>query len=140
MLGAEPPLPPPTITEFEFIGLEGTSGAAGTSPLSGTFSFESSAAGTFSIVLDTNRNGTFGDYPDTVLIGYAQPGMNEIEWNGLDAADQPVPAGNVGYDCDPTCYESCVNASCTAEFCNVDGCLDLCCEPTDTPPEGPGCG
>lgn len=93
-----PPLPPPTINDFEFVGLEGTSGAAGTNPLSGTFSFDASAAGTFSIVLDTNRNGTFGDYPDAVLIGYANTGENEIDWNGLDSADQPVPAGNVAYD------------------------------------------
>ncbi len=93
-----PPVPPSTITDFVFIGEEGTSGAAGTNPLIGTFSFTSSAAGTFSIVLDTNRNGTFGDFPDAVVIDYAQPGLNEVEWNGLDSADQPVPAGNIGYD------------------------------------------
>jgi uncharacterized repeat protein (TIGR01451 family) len=93
-----PPVPPPSVVNFQFIGQEGTTGAAGTNPLTGTFSFESSAAGTFSIVLDTNRNGTFGDYPDAVLIDYAQPGLNEVLWDGLDQADQPVPAGNVGYD------------------------------------------
>jgi uncharacterized repeat protein (TIGR01451 family) len=93
-----PPVPPPSVVNFQFIGQEGTDGAAGTNPLTGTFSFESSAAGTFSIVLDTNRNGTFGDFPDAILIDYAQPGLNEVVWDGLDQADQPVPAGNVGYD------------------------------------------
>jgi uncharacterized repeat protein (TIGR01451 family) len=93
-----PPIPPPSVTNFQFVGQEGTPDAAGTNPLTGTFSFESSAAGTFQIVLDTNRNGTFGDYPDTVLTDYAQPGLNEVTWDGVDQAGQPVPAGNVGYD------------------------------------------
>jgi hypothetical protein len=62
-----------------------------------------------------------------------------VEWADIGELEACIE-GNVGYDCDPSCYESCVNASCSAEFCNVDGCFDLCCEPTGTPPDGPGCG
>ncbi len=61
-----------------------------------------------------------------------------VEWAEFEELDACV-AGGVGYDCDPDCYQQCSAASCTAEYCNVDGCLDVCCEPTPAPPTDGGC-
>lgn len=61
-----------------------------------------------------------------------------VEWAEFEELDACI-AGEVGYDCDPTCYQSCASASCSAEYCNVNGCLDLCCEATTAPPTDGGC-
>ncbi len=63
-----------------------------------------------------------------------------VEW--ADSAElQACVAGNAGYDCDAECYSSCAAAQCTVDFCNVDidGCLNVCCTATDSPPTPEGC-
>lgn len=63
-----------------------------------------------------------------------------VEW--AEASEvQACVAGNAGYDCDAECYSTCAAAQCNVDFCNVDidGCLDVCCVATDSPPSPGDC-
>lgn len=99
-----PPPAPPTPQNFTFEGIEGTDGAAGTNPLGGYFNFETTQTGPYSIVLDTDRNGVFGDNNDRVLLGTARPGLNRIYWDGMDQSGVRVPAGGVAYQVELVLY------------------------------------
>ncbi len=92
-----PPTPPPTASNFEFTGQEGTPGQAGTSPLGGFFGFDAVGEGSYQIILDTNQNNTYGDGSDRILLGSAFSGNNMVFWDGLDGAGTPLPAGTVPY-------------------------------------------
>ncbi len=91
------PAPPPTPQNFEFTGSEGTVGQAGSNPLGGFFSFESPAESSYSITLDLNQNGTFGDGLDRTFLGRAIPGNNSVFWDGLDGDGNPLPASTSSY-------------------------------------------
>jgi fimbrial isopeptide formation D2 family protein/uncharacterized repeat protein (TIGR01451 family) len=97
------PPPIPTTSNFAFQGREGTPGQAGSDPsltLGGTFSFDASSPGFYSIVIDVNRNGTFGDSPDVVLqdrITQVNAGPITRAWNGTDRNGNPLPAGFTPY-------------------------------------------
>ncbi|MBW4654811.1 MAG: DUF11 domain-containing protein [Kaiparowitsia implicata GSE-PSE-MK54-09C] len=93
-----PPTPPPTATNFEFIGIEGTPGASGNNPLGGTFSFNATASGTATIVIDLNGDGIFGNANDRILLSPVTPGANTIFWDGNDGNGNPAPAGAAPYD------------------------------------------
>lgn len=94
-----PPIQPPQPANFTFTGEEGTPGAAGTNPLSGEFNFDATTVSPYRIILDTNRNGTFGDAaapnPDRILFGRTIIGTNTVIWDGLDEAGDYVPAGAI---------------------------------------------
>ena len=92
------PFAPPQPTNFKFEGEEGTLGQAGTNPLGGILSFDSPVANSYSIVLDLNDNGTFGDGIDRTLLGRADIGTNDVPWDGLDGDGDRVPAGDTAYD------------------------------------------
>ena len=49
---------------------------------SGFFEFYSDVAGTYSLDIDLNSNGVYGDAGDTTLLGRAVAGLNRIEWDG----------------------------------------------------------
>ena len=97
------PPPIPTTSNFAFQGREGTPGQAGSDPsltLGGTFSFNASSPGFYSIVIDVNRNGTFGDSPDVVLqdrITQVNAGPITRAWNGTDRNGNPLSAGFTPY-------------------------------------------
>ncbi len=91
------PVPPPTPSNLVFTGLEGTPGKAGTNPLGGSFSFNATAPGAFTITLDLNQNGIYGDGNDRILIGTATTGSNTVSWDGKDGNGVPVPASNTVY-------------------------------------------
>ncbi|HEY9853096.1 MAG TPA: hypothetical protein V6D28_26735, partial [Leptolyngbyaceae cyanobacterium] len=93
-----PQIPQPA-TGFQFRGQEGTVGQAGTNPLQGNFEFNNpnSVPVSYKIVIDTNRNGSYNDPEDRVLIGTALNGANQITWDGRDELGNPVPAGNFSY-------------------------------------------
>jgi uncharacterized repeat protein (TIGR01451 family) len=94
-----PPIAPPVPTELTFIGEEGTPNNAGTAPLEGTFTFFPNGIGTYTIKLDVNRDGIYGNANDRIIIGYADtPEQQIVPWDGLDRNGVPVPAGPVGYD------------------------------------------
>ncbi|MGJ5672308.1 MAG: SdrD B-like domain-containing protein [Nostochopsis sp.] len=88
---------PPTPTNFQFTGVEGTVGQAGTSPLGGNFNFNSNVTGRFFITLDLNRDGIYGNSNDRILSGLASFGSNTIYWDGKDAAGVVVAAGLIPY-------------------------------------------
>lgn len=94
-----PPVQPPQPANFTFTGEEGTPGAAGTNPLSGEFRFDAPTISPYQIILDTNRNGQYGDVaapnPDRILFGRTIIGQNIVIWDGLDNDGNYVPAGVV---------------------------------------------
>ncbi|NJN18056.1 MAG: DUF11 domain-containing protein [Oscillochloris sp.] len=93
------PVDPPQVDNFQFTGIEGTPGQAGTFPLSGVFSFEAQPNISYQLVLDTNRSGTFGDTTaagaDRILVGTTTTARTLVPWDGLDGAGIKVPAGTV---------------------------------------------
>jgi gliding motility-associated-like protein/uncharacterized repeat protein (TIGR01451 family) len=85
----------PTISNVQFIGIEGTVGKAGTNPLGGNFTFTSSGNGTYSIVIDANQNGIYTDAIDRKLTGGVSGGTNQVFWDGLDGLGKKVLGGNL---------------------------------------------
>jgi uncharacterized repeat protein (TIGR01451 family) len=92
------PAPPPTPQNPRFVGIEGTPGQAGTAPLGGNFLFEAPANTPFTLTIDTDRNGTFGDNDDRVFTGTTTAGTTVVFWDALDGAGNPVPAGPASYN------------------------------------------
>jgi hypothetical protein len=90
---------PPTAQSFAFVGVEGTPGRAGTNPLGGYFTFESAKLCSYTITIDVNRDGVYGPRPDRILSGIAmaQPAVNQVYWDGLNAYGVAVPASTTGY-------------------------------------------
>ncbi|MRG48903.1 DUF11 domain-containing protein [Chitinophaga sp. SYP-B3965] len=83
----------PTLSNFVFTGTEGTPNQSGAAPLGGSFSFTSTAAGSYRISLDVNQNGIFTDVSDRLLTGFAVIGNNIVAWDALDGEGNPVPGG-----------------------------------------------
>jgi uncharacterized repeat protein (TIGR01451 family) len=92
------PLPPPAPTNFKFTGIEGTSNQSGTSPLGGTLTFDSPVQSSFSLTLDLNSNGIYGDSNDRTFLGRAVVGANSVFWDGLDGNGVAVPASSTPYN------------------------------------------
>ncbi|MFK5969078.1 MAG: Ig-like domain-containing protein [Candidatus Marithrix sp.] len=88
----------PTLTEFEFVGEEGSDGYAGTAPLKGVFSFNIDMELTYFLTVDINNNNVFGDGEDIILQGSTIVGDNQISWDGLDGLGNPLPARQVPYN------------------------------------------
>jgi uncharacterized repeat protein (TIGR01451 family) len=95
------PEPPPSPSNFQFIGQEGTLGQAGTNPLGGRFEFDSNGEGTYRLIIDIGNNGTgngvYGDENDVILQGRVFPGTNTVEWDGKDKNGDPVQVSELGY-------------------------------------------
>ncbi len=91
-----PALPTPSVGGLTFTGAEGTVNQLGGSPLGGNFTFNTTTAGSYSLVLDIDRNGVFGDNNDRVLLGAAAVGAVTVPWDGLDGNGAAV-AGNTTY-------------------------------------------
>jgi len=86
----------PIISNVVFTGIEGTPGKAGTNPLGANFTFTASAAGSYLIAIDVNRNGIFTDAVDRKLTGTVNPGANKVYWDGLDGLGNKTPANTSG--------------------------------------------
>ena len=73
--------------------------ASGYADSNGTFTFEADLEASYHIVCDLNGDGVFDltSNDDLALTGATVMGTNEVEWDGLDNAGQPIPAGD--YDC-----------------------------------------
>ena len=92
------PVPPPVPTGFGFVGIEGTAGQAGTSPLGGSLTFNSPSQTTFSITIDINQDGIYGNANDRTFIGRAVVGANSVFWDGLDDNGVRVPVSTIPYN------------------------------------------
>lgn len=92
------PSPPPVPTNFKFTGSEGTLGQAGTSPLGGNLSFDSTSDSSYSITLDLNQDGIYGNGNDRTFLGTAQVGSNTVFWDGKDSAGVSVAVNAAPYN------------------------------------------
>lgn len=88
----------PSISNASFTGTEGTTGKAGTSPLGGNINFTATANGSYTIIIDVNKNGVFTDPIDRKLSGKSTSGANAIPWDGLDGLGNKLPPGVANYD------------------------------------------
>ncbi|HYH75146.1 MAG TPA: choice-of-anchor U domain-containing protein [Candidatus Saccharimonadales bacterium] len=89
----------PAISSLSFMDADGeddTFSPGGTSGVqdTGTFKFTSNVSNaTYAITIDTNQDGVYGT-GDRVLLGEAVSGVNEVEWDGKYANEEPVAEGN----------------------------------------------
>ena len=60
----------------------------------GFFEFTTDVSGTYSVLIDMNRDGVFGNAGDRQLLGLASAGFNQVAWDGNDAAGNPSPLGD----------------------------------------------
>ncbi len=87
----------PSISAVNFIGIEGTKGKTGTAPLGGIITFTSTNNGSYTTIIDVDKNGVFTDPIDRKLTGTVSIGNNSIIWDGLDGLGNKIPAGTVSY-------------------------------------------
>ncbi len=91
------PVAPPVPSNFTFTGVEGTTGQAGTNPLGGNFQFGTTTVGSYSITLDLNQNGIYGDGNDRTFTGITVVGNNTVFWDGRDGNGVALPASDTPY-------------------------------------------
>ena len=108
-------LPLPKVENFQFMGIEGTPNQAG-SALGGNFSFDFSdprnEIGYYSLVIDINRDGIFGNGNDVVIKGGATPNQKTtVLWDGRTGTDvggdglkDPAPASQTPYNAQLAIY------------------------------------
>ncbi|MEM7083187.1 MAG: OmpA family protein [Pseudomonadota bacterium] len=93
------PTTPPSVTGLRFIDNEGQDIGISPDPSTsgvqddGTFEFNSDVEGTYSVFIDVDNNGVFGNVGDTLLLGRAVVGLNSVTYNGTDPDGNPLPAG-----------------------------------------------
>ncbi|MGK7925983.1 MAG: hypothetical protein AB4290_12190 [Spirulina sp.] len=130
------PIVPSPPNDFEFRGVNGTSGLALTSPAGGEFSFTNNGTtGTYTIVLDLDQNGVLGDGNDRILIGRATPGANLVSWDGLDGNGDIVPASDLTYRTELTAAYGEVHFPIFDPENNPNGVIIQRLAPTDNPPD-----
>lgn len=90
----------PTISNVEFVGIEGVQNQMGTSPLGGYINFDSDTSGlASSITLDLNDDGVLGNGNDRTLSLTSVNGTNSVFWDGLDGNGDVVNASSgVSFD------------------------------------------
>ena len=91
------PVQPPTPSNFRFVGEEGTEGKAGTNPLSGTLTFDSTSQNAFAITIDLSNDGIYGNANDRTFLGRSVVGTNSVFWDGTDGNGDPVPPSAIPY-------------------------------------------
>ena len=91
-----PPSDPPTPSNFSFEGSEGTPGQAGQGA-GGVFRFDSSGSGNQAVVIDINRDGTYGNANDRTLAGVVTQGANQVAWDGKDGNGTPVASSATAF-------------------------------------------
>jgi uncharacterized repeat protein (TIGR01451 family) len=82
-------VPPPVPSGFQFTGsISGNQTAVGAG---GTFTFNSTAPGSYELIIDTNNDNIFDPAVDRVLQNPMVAGINSVVWDGKDAAGNNVP-------------------------------------------------
>ncbi|MFK8029058.1 MAG: OmpA family protein [Gammaproteobacteria bacterium] len=93
------PTLPPTVTDLRFIDSDGEDIGISPDPATagvqdtGNFEFTSDVEGNYSIFIDVDGNGVFGNIGDTLLLGQAVVGFNQIEYDGTDSNGNTLPPG-----------------------------------------------
>jgi hypothetical protein len=85
---------PPYASDVTFVGKEGTTNKAGTSPLGGYIHFKTNQPGSFFVNIDVNSNGSFTDPIDVKIEGPAITGDNVMYWDGRDGLGNKI-YGNI---------------------------------------------
>jgi fimbrial isopeptide formation D2 family protein/uncharacterized repeat protein (TIGR01451 family) len=88
---------PPTPTNFQFVGPNGTTGNQTYVGVGGNFVFDVPERGSYSIIIDTNNDGIYDQSSDRLLQNIAVPGTNSAFWDGKDASGNnvsPLPNNN----------------------------------------------
>jgi len=86
-----PPLDAPTVSDIRFIDSGGqdyaiSPGSTLSVQDSGFFEFTTDITGTYSIQIDLNKDGIFGNAGDRSLLGAAGIGLNRVEWDGYSTS------------------------------------------------------
>jgi len=88
----------PSLTNVRFVDSAGQDHAItpGTASVgiqdSGEFEFTTDVLGTYSILLDINQDGIYGNSGDHTILGLTSLGVNRVSWDGLDPNNGvPVP-------------------------------------------------
>ena len=92
------PVAPPVPTGFGFTGVEGTAGKAGTTPLGGIFTFNSTSNNAYSISIDLSNDGIYGNGNDRTFVGRSVVGINSLFWDGKDGNGVAVAASTIPYN------------------------------------------
>ena len=93
-----PPNNAPTVENVRFVDSDGEDfgispgGSAGAQD-EGVFEFETDVSGTYAVYIDLTQDGVFGNAGDRLLLGRASPGVNQVAWDGKDAAGNTPPEG-----------------------------------------------
>jgi uncharacterized repeat protein (TIGR01451 family) len=102
------PAIPPAPSSLTFKGTEGTSSQLGWSPatgiLGGNFSFMASDAGSYSITIDINKDGIYGNANDRTFYGQGTTGLNNVFWDGKDGNNAFVPPDTIGFNAQVVMY------------------------------------
>ena len=91
------PVAPPVPSNFGFTGIEGTPNQSGTNPLGGNFQFTAPVPGPFSIIIDVNDDGNYGNANDRAILGTAIAGVNTVFWDGRDGNGVDLLPTAAGY-------------------------------------------
>ncbi|MDO3410003.1 S-layer homology domain-containing protein [Saccharibacillus sp. CPCC 101409] len=86
------PLADITDGSFRFTGKD-TEYPSASPGAGGEFSFEAGKSGTYQLVIDTNRDGSFNPASDRVLENTFGAGTNRTVWDGKDRAGTVLPEG-----------------------------------------------
>jgi len=84
------PTTAPSVTNVRFVDSDGQDYAIspdGTTGVqdSGVFEFNTDVTGTYSVLIDLNQDGIYGNAGDRQLLGLASVGLNQVPWDGTDA-------------------------------------------------------
>ncbi|OKH30046.1 hypothetical protein NIES2119_31610 [[Phormidium ambiguum] IAM M-71] len=98
------PTIPPRPSNFQFRGIENTPNQTGTAPLNGRFTFDSPIVAPYTLVIDINRDGIFGNANDKIFNSTANAGQNTVNWDVTDGNGVAVPPGDLTYRAQVTLY------------------------------------
>jgi uncharacterized protein (TIGR03382 family) len=92
-------VPAPGVSSLTFrTGSLGACHAVTPGQSGGSFLFVSAVAGNYQLSCDLDGDGfDITDDGDLLLLGAAQPGINQVPWNGTTRDGDPIPAGT--YEC-----------------------------------------
>ncbi len=92
------PTTPPALSAVRFVDSAGqdyaiSPGATSGIQDDGVFEFTTDVTGTYSVLIDLNQDGIYGNAGDRQLLGEAVIGLNQVPWDGRDAAGNAPPLG-----------------------------------------------
>jgi len=92
------PTTPPALSSVRFVDSSGQDYAispGGTVGIQndGNFEFTTDITGTYSVLIDLNQDGIYGNSGDRQILGNAVVGLNQVPWDSNDAVGNSPPIG-----------------------------------------------